>query len=111
MFLHIHQQFRILHTNWYIKQFFNFFHICRVRAKINERAEREHGVKVSVNDFVIKATALACKEVPQANSMWMEDKIRQNNTVDISVAVSTENGLITPIVFNAESKVCSYLKI
>lgn len=48
---------------------------------------------------------MACLRVPEANSFWMDSFIRQNNTVDVSVAVSTPNGLITPIIFNAHAKV------
>lgn len=66
------------------------------------------GKKLSVNDFVIKASALSCLRVPEANSFWMETFIRQNHNVDVSVAVSTENGLITPIVFNAHAKVRNF---
>ncbi|OXB70714.1 UNVERIFIED_CONTAM: hypothetical protein H355_005315 [Colinus virginianus] len=61
-------------------------------------------VKLSVNDFIIKASALACLKVPEANSSWMDTVIRQNHVVDVSVAVSTPAGLITPIVFNAHIK-------
>ncbi|XP_040832882.1 dihydrolipoyllysine-residue acetyltransferase component of pyruvate dehydrogenase complex, mitochondrial isoform X10 [Ochotona curzoniae] len=60
--------------------------------------------KISVNDFIIKASALACLKVPEANSSWMDTVIRQNHVVDVSVAVSTPAGLITPIVFNAHIK-------
>ncbi|XP_020845427.1 dihydrolipoyllysine-residue acetyltransferase component of pyruvate dehydrogenase complex, mitochondrial isoform X2 [Phascolarctos cinereus] len=60
--------------------------------------------KISVNDFIIKASALACLKVPEANSSWMDTVIRQNHVVDVSVAVSTPSGLITPIVFNAHIK-------
>merc|ERR1719277_1606266 len=69
----------------------------------NTSYEKE-GVKLSVNDFIIKAAALSCKRVPACNSAWMDTFIRQHNTVDMSVAVDTGNGLITPIVKNAESK-------
>lgn len=61
-------------------------------------------LKLSVNDFIIKAVALACMQVPEANSSWQETFIRQYSNVDVSVAVSTDNGLITPIVFSAEQK-------
>jgi pyruvate dehydrogenase E2 component (dihydrolipoamide acetyltransferase) len=61
-------------------------------------------MKVSVTDIVIKAAACACKKVPEANSAWMDTFIRQYNSVDINVAVATDNGLITPIVFNADKK-------
>ncbi|XP_027703139.1 dihydrolipoyllysine-residue acetyltransferase component of pyruvate dehydrogenase complex, mitochondrial [Vombatus ursinus] len=60
--------------------------------------------KISVNDFIIKASALACLKVPEANSSWMDTVIRQNHVVDVNVAVSTPSGLITPIVFNAHIK-------
>merc|ERR1712071_580371 len=62
------------------------------------------GGKLSVNDFVIKAAALSCGKVPEVNSSWQDTFIRQYDSVDVSVAVSTDKGLITPIVFNAERK-------
>ena len=60
--------------------------------------------KISVNDFIIKASALACLKVPEGNSSWLNTVVKQNQVVDISVAVSTPAGLITPIVFNAHIK-------
>ena len=57
--------------------------------------------KLSVNDFVVKAAALALVKVPAVNSSWQDTFIRQYSNADISVAVSTDNGLITPIVFGA----------
>ena len=60
---------------------------------------------IKVNDFIIKAASLACLKVPEANSAWMGDTIRQYNVVDMSVAVATPNGLITPIVFDSHTKV------
>ncbi|GAA5907104.1 hypothetical protein JCM6882_005171 [Rhodosporidiobolus microsporus] len=62
------------------------------------------GVKLSVNDFIVKASALALQDVPEANSGWMGDFIRQYETQDICVAVATPNGLITPIVADAGRK-------
>lgn len=62
------------------------------------------GVKISLNDFVIKAAALACMKVPEVNSSWQDTFIRQYTSVDVSIAVSTDAGLITPIVFGAEKK-------
>ncbi|KAK6634140.1 hypothetical protein RUM44_004748 [Polyplax serrata] len=81
----------------------NVDNILGVRKKINELKEKEN-IKLSVNDFIIKAMALACKKVPEANSSWRDTFIRQYNTVDVSVAVSTDNGLITPIIFDADTK-------
>ncbi|GJN89709.1 hypothetical protein Rhopal_002696-T1 [Rhodotorula paludigena] len=62
------------------------------------------GVKLSVNDFIVKASALALQDVPEANSGWHGDFIRQYETQDICVAVATPNGLITPIVADAGRK-------
>uniref|UniRef100_A0A452EDB0 2-oxoacid dehydrogenase acyltransferase catalytic domain-containing protein n=1 Tax=Capra hircus TaxID=9925 RepID=A0A452EDB0_CAPHI len=59
--------------------------------------------KISINDFIIKASALACLKVPEGNSSWLDTVVRQNH-VGISVAVSTPAGLITSIVFNAHIK-------
>jgi len=77
--------------------------IMDLRKEINSSFDKE-GVKLSVNDFIIKAVALSCKRVPECNSAWMETFIRQFNTCDVSVAVDTGNGLITPIITSAESK-------
>ncbi|TNN76185.1 Dihydrolipoyllysine-residue acetyltransferase component of pyruvate dehydrogenase complex, mitochondrial [Liparis tanakae] len=65
---------------------------------------KAQNIKLSVNDFIIKASALACLKVPECNSSWLDTVIRTNHVVDLSVAVSTPNGLITPIVFNAHVK-------
>ncbi|MBL5972274.1 MAG: 2-oxo acid dehydrogenase subunit E2 [Candidatus Leucobacter sulfamidivorax] len=78
---------------------------CRVddllalRKQINESAPR----KVSVNDFVVKAAAQALIEVPEANAVWGGDHIRRFDTADIAVAVSTDGGLLTPVVRGIES--------
>jgi pyruvate dehydrogenase E2 component (dihydrolipoamide acetyltransferase) len=77
--------------------------LLRLRTEMNKSLEKE-GVKISVNDFIIKASALSCLQVPEVNSAWFETFIRQYNTVDVCVAVSTPNGLITPIVFDADVK-------
>jgi pyruvate dehydrogenase E2 component (dihydrolipoamide acetyltransferase) len=76
--------------------------LMRVRHELNERAPE--GVKLSVNDFIIKAMGLALKKVPDANASWSEEGIRRYGRADISVAVAIDNGLITPIIFAAESK-------
>ncbi len=76
--------------------------LLSLRKKLNERAEGE--MKLSVNDFVIKAVALALRKVPQVNSSWTDDAVLLYENVDISVAVATPNGLITPIIRNADQK-------
>jgi len=60
--------------------------------------------KVSVNDSIIKAVAMALKKVPEANSTWTDEAILIYNNVDVSVAVAIDGGLITPIVRNADQK-------
>jgi pyruvate dehydrogenase E2 component (dihydrolipoamide acetyltransferase) len=74
--------------------------LLRMREQINAAA----GLKLSVNDFVIKAAALTLKKVPAVNSSWSEDAILQWETADIAVAVAIEQGLITPIIKAAERK-------
>ncbi|CAD8139290.1 unnamed protein product [Paramecium octaurelia] len=72
--------------------------------KVREELNKLQKVKISVNDFIIKASALALKDIPQANSQWHGTYIRKFANADISIAVATDAGLITPIVFNAGSK-------
>ncbi|KAL2138810.1 hypothetical protein VTI28DRAFT_6216 [Corynascus sepedonium] len=76
--------------------------LLKLRQALNSSSEGKY--KLSVNDFLIKAMAVACKKVPAVNSSWRDGVIRQFNTVDVSVAVSTPNGLITPIVKGVEGK-------
>jgi pyruvate dehydrogenase E2 component (dihydrolipoamide acetyltransferase) len=83
--------------------------LLAARAEINDAAPKdkktkEPAYKVSVNDLVIKASACALRAVPAVNAQWGETVIRQLNTVDISVAVAYEGGLITPIIWNADQK-------
>lgn len=77
--------------------------ILQLRQKLNTILEKDN-IKLSVNDFVIKAASLSCIRIPAANSSWQETYIRQYNSVDMCVAVATDNGLITPIVTNADTK-------
>lgn len=72
--------------------------------KLRERLNKVSPVKLSINDIIIKACAIACIKVPEANSSWNETFIRKHKQVDISVAVQTDTGLITPIVFGADAK-------
>ncbi|MFM2200537.1 MAG: branched-chain alpha-keto acid dehydrogenase subunit [Pseudomonadota bacterium] len=71
-------------------------------AKLDEKGNPEY--KISVNDLIIKATAMALKKVPEANSSWSDDYTIIYNNVDISMAVAIEGGLITPIIKNADQK-------
>jgi pyruvate dehydrogenase E2 component (dihydrolipoyllysine-residue acetyltransferase) len=74
--------------------------LLRAREDINKMLE----LKTSVNDFIIRAAALALKQVPAVNASYTDDAILRWNTIDISVAVASEDGLITPIIKAADTK-------
>ncbi len=92
------------------KQFAPHFYMtvdCEIDALLATRKqlnERLSDGKVSVNDLVIKAAAIALKQVPAANASWTESEIRVYRSVDISVAVAIEGGLITPVIRGAQNK-------
>ena len=75
--------------------------LLETRAQLNERSDT---YTLSVNDFVIRAAALALRKVPAANASWVDGVLRQYGSADVSVAVAIEDGLVTPIVRNADSK-------
>ena len=77
--------------------------LLAARTKINTALEAR-GVKVSVNDMIIKAVALALKAVPEANASYTPEGIAMHKNADIAVAVAIDGGLITPIVRKAETK-------
>jgi len=77
--------------------------LLAARIKINAALEKQ-GVKVSVNDLVLKASALALKQVPDANASFSPEGIAYHHHADISMAVAIEGGLITPIIRQAELK-------
>mmetsp|Transcript_2689 Transcript_2689/g.4314 ORF Transcript_2689/g.4314 Transcript_2689/m.4314 type:complete len:218 (-) Transcript_2689:193-846(-) len=74
--------------------------LIQTRSQFNEAS----GLKVSVNDFVIKAVAATLREVPEANAYWTEDSIKFNPTVDVAFAAATPAGLVTPVVKEAATK-------
>jgi pyruvate dehydrogenase E2 component (dihydrolipoamide acetyltransferase) len=75
--------------------------LMRLRAEFNAKSD---AYRISVNDFILRATALALRQVPAANASWSDEAILRWDTVDIAVAVALEDGLITPIVKNADRK-------
>ncbi|MCF7768168.1 pyruvate dehydrogenase complex dihydrolipoamide acetyltransferase [Achromobacter pulmonis] len=79
---------------------------CRMDALLALRAQANQGgaVKLSVNDFIVRAAALALREVPEVNASWHDDAIELHAGADISVAVATDGGLVTPIVRDADVK-------
>ena len=79
--------------------------LLAARKALNERSPEGDGAyKISVNDFVIRAAALALRAVPAANASWTDAAIRVYHGVDVSVAVAIDDGLITPIVRGADQK-------
>ncbi|OIT35279.1 PREDICTED: dihydrolipoyllysine-residue acetyltransferase component 3 of pyruvate dehydrogenase complex, mitochondrial-like [Nicotiana attenuata] len=78
--------------------------LMELRSQLNSLQEASGGKKLSVNDLVIKAAALALRKVPQCNSSWANDYIRQYHNININVAVQTDNGLYVPVVRDADKK-------
>ncbi|XP_052724726.1 dihydrolipoyllysine-residue acetyltransferase component 2 of pyruvate dehydrogenase complex, mitochondrial isoform X2 [Vigna angularis] len=78
--------------------------LMSLRSKLNSLQEASGGSRISVNDLVIKAASLALRKVPQCNSSWTNDYIRQYNNVNINVAVQTDNGLFVPVIRDADKK-------
>ncbi|HRK97243.1 MAG TPA: pyruvate dehydrogenase complex dihydrolipoamide acetyltransferase [Alphaproteobacteria bacterium] len=76
--------------------------LLKARSEIN--AVADGAFKLSVNDFIIKANAMSLKAYPSANTSWTDDAVIQYKHADISIAVATPNGLITPIIKAAETK-------
>ena len=89
--------------HFYLTVEFEIDALLAARAAINEVARKKEA-RVSVNDMVIKACAKALRDHPECNASWTEDEMIQYGAVDISVAVATDRGLITPIIRNADMK-------
>ena len=94
--------------HFYLSCEFKIDKLNELRHALNEVAELDENgnpsYKISVNDLIIKATAMALKKVPEANSSWSDEAILIYNNVDISMAVAIDGGLITPIIKNADQK-------
>ena len=94
--------------HFYLRRDIQLDELLIARSKINKHLGKR-GVKVSVNDFIIKACALALQAVPTANSIWAGDRILQMKASDVAVAVAIEGGLFTPVLQDAEDKSLSHL--
>src|SRR2546423_5409734 len=75
--------------------------LLKIRTSLNARPEAP---RISINDFVIRAAALALRQVPAANASWTDEAIILWDRVDIAVAVALDDGLITPIIKGADQK-------
>ena len=78
--------------------------LMALRAQVNEQAEKTHGNKYSVNDFILKAVINAAETVPAVNASFAGDHIVKYKHVGLSVAIAVEDGLVTPVIKQAESK-------
>ena len=82
--------------------------LLALRQEMNSQLQ-SRGVKLSVNDFIIKACALALQQVPAANAVWAGDRVLQMKASDVAVAVAIEGGLFTPVLQDADTKSLSAL--
>ena len=94
--------------HFYLRKSVNLDKLLKIRTEMNEGLA-DKGTKISVNDFIIKASSLALQDVPKANVVWAEDRILQMKASDVAVAVSVEGGLFTPVIFDSENKSLSNL--
>ena len=94
--------------HFYLRRDIHLDALLKFRSQLNKQLE-PRGVKLSVNDFIIKACALALQQVPQANAVWAGDRTLQFDKSDVAVAVAIEGGLFTPVLKDAEMKSLSAL--
>lgn len=94
--------------HFYLRRSAKLDELMKFRAMLNKQLEAR-GIKLSVNDFIIKASALALQEVPDANAVWAGDRILKLKPSDVAVAVAIEGGLFTPVLKDAQQKTLSAL--
>lgn len=84
----------------------------RMKDRINKFISKgtKEGNEISLQDFIVKASAIACTRIPAANSFFMDTFIRQNNNVDISIVLKTADGnVVHPVLFDAHLKVTVFI--
>ncbi|MFW8593252.1 pyruvate dehydrogenase complex dihydrolipoamide acetyltransferase [Cribrihabitans neustonicus] len=94
--------------HFYLRRDIQLDALLKFRGDLNKQLEGR-GVKLSVNDFIIKACALALQSVPDANAVWAGDRVLKMKASDVAVAVAIEGGLFTPVLQDAEMKSLSAL--
>ncbi|MEM7546672.1 MAG: pyruvate dehydrogenase complex dihydrolipoamide acetyltransferase [Pseudomonadota bacterium] len=92
--------------HFYLRREVELDALLAFRADLNAQLSAR-GVKLSVNDFIIKACALALQDVPDCNAAWARDRLLRFSASDVSVAVAIDGGLITPVIRDAETKTIS----
>lgn len=94
--------------HFYLRRDIQLDALLKFRSQLNKQLEGR-GVKLSVNDFIIKALALALQAVPDANAVWAGDRVLKMKASDVAVAVAIEGGLFTPVLQDSELKSLSAL--
>ncbi len=94
--------------HFYLRRDINLDALLKFRSQLNKQLE-PRGVKLSVNDFIIKAVANALQQVPECNAVWAGDRVLQLKPSDVAVAVAIEGGLFTPVLQDADTKSLSAL--
>ncbi|MBU2869016.1 pyruvate dehydrogenase complex dihydrolipoamide acetyltransferase [Pacificibacter marinus] len=94
--------------HFYLRRDIKLDALLKFRSQLNKQLEAR-GVKLSVNDFIIKAVANALQQVPEANAVWAGDRVLQMKSSDVAVAVAIEGGLFTPVLEDADMKSLSAL--
>ena len=94
--------------HFYLRRDIKIDRLLAFRGELNQQLETRN-IKLSVNDFIIKACALALQAVPSANAVWAGDRVLQLTPSDVAVAVAIEGGLFTPVLQDAEQKPLSQL--
>jgi len=94
--------------HFYLRRDIELDALMKFRSQLNKTLE-PRGVKLSVNDFIIKACALALQQVPEANAVWAGDRTLKFTASDVAVAVAVDGGLFTPVLQDAEMKSLSAL--
>ena len=96
--------------HFYLRRSVQLDNLLKIRSKMNIGLINS-GIKISVNDFIVKASALALQDVPEANVVWAQDRILKLKASDVAVAVSVEGGLFTPVIQDSENKSLSALSL
>ena len=93
--------------HFYLTVEINMDNAIAARTEINDLSP----VRISFNDIVVKACAVALRQHPAINSSWLGDKIRRNGNINIGVAVAVEEGLLVPVIRHADMKSLSQIKV
>jgi pyruvate dehydrogenase E2 component (dihydrolipoyllysine-residue acetyltransferase) len=93
--------------HFYLTVEINMDNAIKARIEINELSP----VRISFNDIIVKACAVALRQHPAVNSSWLGDKIRRNNDINIGVAVAVDEGLLVPVIRHADKKSLSQMKV